>query len=226
MSDVMPGHAHGTPGTPGHDQVPAWRLISTLGVAGAVAGLLIVLVFQWAQPQILANQARDTEAAIAQVLPGGARFETLFVHEGRLTATLPAGVDSTTLDRIYTGYDASGKRAGYALMHSEPGFADAVKVLFAYDSEAEVVLGMLVTENKETPGLGDKIVKDSTFVNGFRQRTVPLRGVKAGEGKGATDEIDMITGATISSRAVIGVINHRLELMKPLIEQYEKAGGQ
>jgi electron transport complex protein RnfG len=224
MSDGMQGHTHGAAG--GAEQVPAWRLITTLSVAGAIAGLLIVLVFQWAQPQILANQARATEAAVAQVLPGGARFETLFIHDGKLTPTLPAGTDSTTLERIYTGYDASGKRVGYALTHGEPGFADVVKVMFAYDSKQNRLLGMKVMENRETPGLGDKIVKDTVFVNGFRERAIPVRGVKAGEGKGGADEVDMITGATISSRAVIGVINHRLETMRPLIEQYEKAGAQ
>ena len=85
---------------------------------------------------------------------------------------------------------------------------------------------MKVMENRETPGLGDKIVKDSVFVNGFRERAVPLRGVKVGEGSGTAEEVDMITGATISSRAVIGVINHRLKQLRPLIEQYEKAGAR
>ena len=224
MSDVMPGHDHGAPQPPATAQVPAWRLISTLGVAGAVAGLLIVLVFQWAQPQILANQARATELAIAEVLSDGTRFQTLFVHQGALTEALPAGVDSVPLDKIYVGFDAADARVGYALVHAEPGFADLVRVIFGYDSNTRSVLGMMVLENKETPGLGDKIVKDTAFVNGFRARTVPLRGVKAGEGKGGADQVDMITGATISSRTVIAVINHRLETMQPLIEAYERRG--
>jgi electron transport complex protein RnfG len=224
MSDVMQGHAHGAPEGAGRDQVPAWRLISTLGVAGAVAGLLIVLVFQWAQPQILANQARETESAIAEVLSEGTRFQTLFVSQGALTETLPAGVDSLTLDKIWVGYDAAAERVGYAIVWGEPGFADVVRVIFGYDSQANQVLGMKVLENKETPGLGDKIVKDTAFVNGFRARAVPLRGVKAGEGAGAADEVDMITGATISSRTVIDIINHRLEQVQPLIAAYEKRG--
>lgn len=222
MSDAMNGHAHGAAQPPATPQVPAWRLISTLGVAGAVAGLLIVLVFQWAQPQILANQARETEAAISEVLSTGTRFETLFLHQGALTAALPAGVDSLPLDKIYAGYDAGDAPVGYAIVWGEPGFADIVRVIFGYDSRTQTVLGMKVLDNKETPGLGDKIVKDTAFVNGFRARAVPLRGVKAGEGSGGADEVDMITGATISSRTVIDVINHRLEQVQPLIEAYEK----
>jgi Na+-translocating ferredoxin:NAD+ oxidoreductase RnfG subunit len=49
--------------------------------------------------------------------------------------------------------------------------------------------------------------------------------VKPGAGKGAPEEVDMITGATISSRAVINIVNHKLERLQPLIEAYEKRGG-
>ena len=43
--------------------------------------------------------------------------------------------------------------------------------------------------------------------------------VKAGAGKGGPNEVDTITGATISSKAVIGIINHALEEWKPVLDQ-------
>ncbi len=46
-------------------------------------------------------------------------------------------------------------------------------------------------------------------------------GVK--EPTGAADEVDMITGATISSRAIIDIINHRLEALDGVLKGY--AGG-
>ncbi|HSJ15434.1 MAG TPA: FMN-binding protein [Longimicrobiales bacterium] len=226
MSDVMSANASAASQLPMAPQVPAARLIATLGVAGALAGLLIVLVFQWAQPRILENRARATQAAISEVLGEGERFQTLFLHNGALTPALPAGVDSMTLDKIYVGYDAADARVGYAIIHSEAGFADQVRVIFGYDSGTGTVLGMRVLENKETPGLGDKIVKDSAFVAGFNGRATPLVGVKAGAGSGGEAEVDMITGATISSRVVIAIINHRLAAVRPLIEQYEQRGPE
>ena len=45
----------------------------------------------------------------------------------------------------------------------------------------------------------------------FRGVATPLIGVKEGAGSGVEGEIDMITGATISSRAIVDIINHRLE---------------
>jgi len=215
-------HAAATELTP---SVSPLKLISTLSVFGAVAGLLIVVVFQATQPAVLRNQAAATAAAITEVLPGGARYQTLFEHDGKLVAEVPAGVDTVPLEKVYTAFDTANERLGYAIIGTEPGFVDNIKLIFGYDAGAKQVLGMLVIEQKETPGLGDKIVKDTAFVNGFTRVATPLRGVKIGAGTGASGEIDMITGATISSRITIGIINHQLERLQPLIEAYEKAGG-
>ena len=92
-----------------------------------------------------------------------------------------------------------------------------IRLIFGYDPGSGEVLGMKVLESKETPGLGDKIEKDSSFVAEFAGVEAPLVGVKPGNAAGGEDEVVMITGATISSRAIIDIINHRLEgLREPL----------
>lgn len=204
-------------------QVKSGRLIGTLGLFGAIAGLLIVVAFQWAQPRILADKAAVLEAAVKEVLGAPEKLQTLFVVKGALTETAPAGVDTTTLERLFVGYDANGKRVGYAITGAEAGFADVVSVIFGYDTQSKQLLGMKVVDNKETPGLGDKIVKDTMFVNEFRRAAPPLKGVKIGAGKGGREEIDMITGATISSRVVISIINNKLKQVEPMLRQYEGA---
>ncbi|HEY0808517.1 MAG TPA: FMN-binding protein [Longimicrobiales bacterium] len=204
-------------------QVKSGRLIGTLGFFGAIAGLLIVVAFQWAQPRILADKAAVLEGAVNEVLGAPQKLQTLFVVNGALTETAPAGVDTTTLERLFVGYDASGKRVGYAITGAEAGFADVIRVIFGYDAQSKQLLGMKVVDNKETPGLGDKIVKDTIFVNEFRSAVTPLKGVKIGAGKGGREEIDMITGATISSRVVISIINNKLKQVEPMLRQYEGA---
>lgn len=194
---------------------PAWRLVATLSLAGAIAGFLIVFVFQWAQPRILEYRATVLQAAIGEVLGRPDSTKTLFLYNGALTADVPANVDTTRLERVFAGY--SDRLIGYAIVAAEPGFADVITLIFGYDVVNQRVLGMKVLENKETPGLGDKIVKDTNFVNEFRGVATPMTGVKPGAGKGATNEVDMITGATISSRTVIGIINHKLEKIAPLL---------
>jgi electron transport complex protein RnfG len=208
---------------PATASVPAWRQMMTLGTAGSLAGLAIVLVFAWANPQIEAYRAEQLRLAIVEVLGAPERTATLFVLDEQLTGTLPAGVDSTDLDRLFVGFDAAGEPVGYAITGGKPGYQDVIRLIFGLDAANGQLLGMKVLESKETPGLGDKIEKDTDFVGSFVGAAVPILGVKAGDGTGDPHEIDMITGATISSRTVIEVINERLERFMPLLEAY--AGG-
>jgi electron transport complex protein RnfG len=210
-------HEHGATTTVSEDQTSAAKLIGTLTGYGAVAGLFIVLAFVWAQPRIDAYKAKRLEAAVHSVMGAPKTINSLFLYNGAYVDSVPAGVDTTKLDRVFAGRDADGKLLGYAIIGAEPGFADIVTILFAYDPRADRLIGMTVLDNKETPGLGDKIVKDTVFVNGFKDRELPLVGVKKRQGKGSKNEIDMITGVTISSRATIGIINRRLEKVKPLL---------
>jgi len=225
-TDQITGTAAGRGGSlPVRPEVPAVRLIATLASAGAVAGLLIVAVFQWAQPRILAYQAQVLREAVQEVLGGPERYETLFVIDGTLSADLPAGADSMALDRVYRGYAADGEPVGFAIVGAEPGFQDVIRLIFGYDPDTGQILGMKVLESKETPGLGDKIEKDTSFVAGFAGAAAPIVGVKKGSGTGLPTEVDMVTGATISSRAVIDIINHRLELLGPIIKRYNADGS-
>ena len=102
---------------------------------------------------------------------------------------------------------------------------DVIRLMFGYDAEQQRLLGMRVLDNKETPGLGDAIVKDEAFVGEFDGVATPVVGVKKGAGRGGPGEVDMITGATISSRTVISVINHRIEALQPLLAAYLKGRG-
>ncbi|GMV05781.1 MAG: hypothetical protein AMXMBFR53_20580 [Gemmatimonadota bacterium] len=194
------------------------RLVGTLAVAGALAGLAIVLVFQWAKPRIEAYQARILAEAVTEVLGGAERYETVFVEGGRLTPQPQA--DTAGLDRVYVGYDAAGQPRGVALVAAESGFQDVIRLIFGYDPATGDVLGMKVLESKETPGLGDKIEKDSTFIREFLGVGSPLVGVKKDRATDAHEEVVMITGATISSRAIIDIINHRLEALGEPVSTY------
>ena len=201
---------------------PTARLILTLSGAGALAGIAIVAAFLWTAPRIEANRARALRAAIEEVLKQPDRYDTLYVVGGTLAARLPAGADPRRYEQVYLGYRGDA-RIGFAVTGAEPGFQDVVRLIFGYDPATRAVIGMRVLESKETPGLGDKIEKDSGFVSEFDRVAVPLVGVKRGQGRGDSAVVDMITGATISSRAVIRIINHRLERLEPLLDGYREA---
>jgi electron transport complex protein RnfG len=212
--------AAGAAAAPAGAEVSPWRLPGTLGSAGAAAGLLIVLVFGWTQPTIQANKARVLEAAIHEVLKAPDRYDTLYVLDGALAKTVPAGRDPRGLERVYLGYRAQGERIGFAIAAGEPGFQDVIRLIFGYDPTTRQVLGMKVLESKETPGLGDKIEK-APFVSQFDGAIPPLVGVKRRD-PGRRSEIDTVTGATISSRTVVRAINEALDRLGPLLEAYQE----
>ncbi|HEX9728030.1 MAG TPA: RnfABCDGE type electron transport complex subunit G [Gemmatimonadales bacterium] len=210
------------PKTPAPPAVSAWRLISTLGGAGAVAGFLIVFVFGWTQSPIQAHKARVLAQAVAEVLGNPSRYDTLFVLDGALARALPESATPADYEQVYLGFDEGDRVIGFAVVANKAGFQDNIRLIYGYDAAASRLIGMKVLENKETPGLGDKIEKDSAFVTGFRDVATPLSGAKRGrkDNPSAPGGVDMITGATISSRAVIRAINESLARLGPRLTAY------
>ena len=213
------------PQAPAQEDVPSRKLMVTLAGAGALAGLMIVFVYGWTQPTIQAYKARMLAAAVQEVLRMPARYDTLYVHDDRLVDQLPDGSSAIGVEAVYLGYDADGSPIGYAIAAGEPGFQDIIGIIFGYDHRNGKVLGMKVLESKETPGLGNKIEKDADFVGQFDGALTPLLGVKARNASGDPHEIDMITGATISSRTIIRTINNAVERLGPMLDAYEENTG-
>ena len=217
---LTPPGTEPTPQEPVEEQVSTFRLVATLAVAGVLAGILIAAVNQHTMPIIEAYRAEQLRLAVYEVLPQAARYTTFYLVDGALSASLPAGAKETDYRRIYAGYDEAGQLVGLALSRGESGFQDVVQVIFGFDPASGRLSGMKVLESKETPGLGDKIFKDQAWVDQFfAGPQVPLLPVKPGAGRGLPGEIDTITGATISSRTVIQIVNNAVEEWMPVLQR-------
>ena len=186
------------------------RLALTLAAAGLLSGLALVGVYELTLPTITANKAAQLKAAVFEVVPGAAslkRFEA--AGDGVVEGEGEANPDTPS---VYAGYDESGKLLGYAIPAEGPGFQDVIKLIFGYDPARRVVTGFKVLQSTETPGLGDKIIKDMTFVGAFEALGTEPEIVITGPGaSSAANEVDSISGATISSKAVVKIINGGLE---------------
>jgi electron transport complex protein RnfG len=89
-----------------------------------------------------------------------------------------------------------------------PGFQDTIALLYGYLPREKQVVGMEILESRETPGLGDKIYKDADFVAEFSALAVEPEIVAVKKGTATQpNQVDSITGATISSKAVVRIIN-------------------
>nr|VFK61032.1 MAG: electron transport complex protein RnfG [Candidatus Kentron sp. UNK]VFK69583.1 MAG: electron transport complex protein RnfG [Candidatus Kentron sp. UNK] len=181
------------------------RLILTLTLAGLFSGLAIVGIYDATLPRITANKAMALQTAVFKVLPGVKALREVGYGDGRLF--IPE-TRAPEIESVYAGFDGQDRLVGYAIPAEGPGFQDTIRLLYGYRPDRGRITGMEILESRETPGLGDKIYKDLDFVASFQglRADSPIRAVK----KGAVSDsnaIDAITGATISSVAVVRIIN-------------------
>ena len=181
------------------------RLVLTLAIAGLVSGIAIIGIYQTTLPTITANKARELREAVFKVLPGVSRMQALVYRDGRIVVVPQPDKDEPV---IYGGYDEQGDFVGYAMPGAGPGFQDTIALLYGYLPREKQVVGMEILESRETPGLGDKIYKDAHFVGEFSALSVEPEIVAVKKGTSTqNNHVDSITGATISSKAVVRIIN-------------------
>lgn len=214
----------------GEKEPGSFRLIFTLGLAGFLSGVILVSAYMYTKPLIEANKAAAIEKAIYKVLPGCVTFQSLELVNGRIIKfNKGAKKENKKTDEpkmVYAGYDKSNALVGFAVLGAEPGFQDIIAVMMGYDPVKRSIIGFEVLESKETPGLGDKIFKDMAFQKNFIDLiTEPGIGfAKKGE-KHNANEVEAITGATISSKAVIRLLNNSMNEWKKPIEAYLQSAG-
>jgi electron transport complex protein RnfG len=200
------------------------RLIATLGIAGFFSGLVLVTVFLATQPLILRNQAEALEAAIYRVLPGSITRKAFVLKDGKLTPFEEDGGGLPLHDAVFGAYDEQGKLVGYGIPSEGPGFQDTIKLIYGYDVTNENIVGMEVLESKETPGLGDKIIKDQDFLDNFKALSIDPEVVAVKPGTSSnSNEVDTISGATISSKAVVNIINEGNQRWISLVSQLRES---
>jgi Na+-transporting NADH:ubiquinone oxidoreductase subunit C len=119
---------------------------------------------------------------------------------------------------LYVGYGEGGKQiTGYAFPVGGAGFWGPVYGMVSVDPEASRIMGIAFYRHSETPGLGARIT-ETWFTKQFTGLPIfPVEGDKkifflkpAGPGKGP-NELDAITGATGTSRAVETFVNRDLD---------------
>lgn len=186
-------------------QPSSLRLVMTLAIAGLVSGVAIIGIYETTLPTITANKARELREAVFKVLPGVSRMQALVYRDGRILAVPEAQKDEPV---VYGGYDEQGDFVGYAMPGAGPGFQDTIALLYGYLPGDKQVVGMEILESRETPGLGDKIYKDADFVAEFSALSIEPEIVAVKKGTATQDNhVDAITGATISAKAVVRIIN-------------------
>lgn len=164
-----------------------------------VAGLCLGATYAVTQEPIAEQQRIQAENARRAVLPDAASFEEVALSApGSITA-------------CYRGIDASGNPCGYAFSVDAKGFGGTVGLTVGVSDGT--ITGVRIGSHSETPGLGAKAA-DVAFYGQFAGKSGELTVTKTGA---VTDqEINAITAATITSKAVTGAVNEVLAAAQDL----------
>jgi electron transport complex protein RnfG len=202
------------------------RLVATLALTGLASGLILVGVFLETRPRILRNRAEALYAAIHRVLPGTTTIRIHVEREGRLVPFESAEGGALPAEpAAYAGLAADGGLVGWAVPAAGPGFMDTIRLIYGYDPSRRVIVGLEVLDSKETPGLGDKIITDAQFRSNFESLAIDPGIVPVKHGKKTeSNEVDCITGATISSEAVARILDESSRRWAPLLEAGPSTG--
>jgi len=201
----------------------SFKLIFTLGVAGFLSGLILVGIYILTLPAIEANKAEALKQAIYKVLPGCNSYIRLKNLGGQLVEEKEGGdkKQNKNAEYIYAGYNKAGDLIGFAIPSEEPGFQDLIIAIIGYDPYKKIIIGFEVLDSKETPGLGDRIKADPDFHANFKALAIDPEIVPVKKGKKQnSNEVETITGATISSKAVVRLLQNGMKKWRTPAENF------
>ena len=183
------------------------KMIIVLTVITMFAGGLLSTWDGVTKPRIEAYRLQELKKAITEVLP-------VYDHYDEIKK------DGITLYIAKT--NDSDEPVGIAFVALGSGFQGKVSIMVGIDKDFSKLSGIKILEQIETPGLGTKIVEDPTnkqdsfwFPNQFKGLLVDpeitvIKNVKPTR----PNEIQAITGATISSKAVATILNDNIRRAK------------
>lgn len=156
-----------------------------------VSVVLLVVMNRVTKPIIQMQQESEIKSLLGEIFPDMDDFEYR--------------------DEIYFIYQ-NGENVGYAFLATGKGYGGEISILVGVDTDFNVNR-VIILSHSETPGLGAKITEDS-FTNQFRGLSLDEIALTKEGGK-----VDTITGATISSRAVVEAIRNTIKEKVSIIQK-------
>jgi Na+-transporting NADH:ubiquinone oxidoreductase subunit C len=112
--------------------------------------------------------------------------------------------------------EGGGEPTGFVFIRTGPGLWGEITATVGLDAELARLTGVAFMKQSETPGLGARI-DEKWFKEQFRGKKGPFTTVGEGE-PAAENQFDAITGASITSNAVRGILNAAIEQAPGLVK--------
>ena len=198
----------------------AWLVLAlALGFGAALAG-----VETWLRPMIELNKLMVTAERIPHLVKGAdperSQAVALDANQSPVVVTVGQGRSKSRFE-AFRALTKEDRQIGWVVKASGKGFADKIELLIGVDAAARTITGLSVLDQKETPGLGNKIeIGDEENAGFLRQffrndpkADTPLVVSTTRRQDGAAgweNRIVPVAGATISSKSVCNIVNEAL----------------
>ena len=172
-----------------------------------VAGCLLGLVYEVTKDPIAKQNELAKQEACKAVFAEADSFEAVISEEDAdiQACVAEAGYSAQTIDEVMEAKDASGNVLGYVLtVTSGEGYGGDIQFTMGVQIDG-TVNGISFLSISETAGLGMNAQKDE-FKGQYAGKNVDAFSVTKA-GASADNEIDAISGATITSNAVTNGVN-------------------
>lgn len=178
------------------------------------AGLLLGFVYEITKEPIAKQNELTKQKAYKAVFSEADSFETQSSEGAFSLASI--GFETATVDEAANALDANGNVLGfvYTITTSE-GYGGNITITIGIDNDG-AVKGVEFLTLSETAGLGMKAKEDS-FKNQYVGKTVD-KFVYTKNGAANENEIDAISGATITTSAVTNAVNAGIALFDSIQE--------
>lgn len=193
----------------------AKKLLSEIGLSSlilAVFALLGVLVLAVIHDQtadtIIENQRLALLKQLTELVPAEKYDNAL----DQSSVVLPLGdFSSKETVKVYLAKKQNQPVAAIFLVTTTKGYAGAIQLLVAVNQD-QTLSGVRVVKHKETPGLGDKIeIEKSNWITSFDGKSLNNPSQARWAVKKEGGEFDQFTGATITPRAIVGLVKEVLD---------------
>jgi len=187
---------------------PIWSAGLILAVIAAVCTTLVALTFSATKARIAANEQAWLEKSLEPALSGVVYDNNL--AESVLIVPLPHELPGNEPVIVYRALHANAPTAALFVVSAPDGFSGPINLLIGIDDKG-IVTATRVLRHSETPGLGDFI--DSTksdWIEQFGRKSLTAPDLALWSLVRDGGEFDQVTGASITSRAVVKAIKETL----------------
>jgi Na+-translocating ferredoxin:NAD+ oxidoreductase subunit G len=191
-----------------NDQGSPIRTLLLVGIVAAAAAFMVSASHEFSKDRIAANERARLIASLNSVLDPNLRSHDLSTVRLSVTNRELLG-DDAPID-VFVAMDASEPAAVVFASVAPDGYNAAIRMLVGV-SPAGVLTGVRVVAHRETPGLGDAIdAAKSSWILQFDGLTLAMPPLAMWAVDKDDGQFDSITGATVTSRAVVKAVKNTL----------------